>query len=463
MTSGSATAPPEPTPEMRRERMTPEQTEAVRMERLALAELMQAKILRAAYSERQLEEVMVDFWFNHFNVFAGKGQVARLPHRVRARRDPAARARQVPRPAAATAESPAMLFYLDNWQSAAPAGAVTAAPRRRATPRHPNRTPNGAGMPGSNGQVGGRRRGRACCRCRQRRRTRSPTRTSSAPRPERELRARADGAAHARRRRRLHAEGRAGSRARVHRLDDRQPAPGRRLPVRAADARRRREDRARPEDQGGRRQAGRRARCSTSSRSTRRPRGSSRPSWRAASSPTTPPAALVERAAQRFRETDGDIREVVRTIVTSPEFFAAEAYRAKVKTPVRVRRQRGARDRRRRRRTRLPLVQAVRDARHAALHVPAADRLRRQGRGVGEHRARCSNRMNFAVHADVGPAARRPAVRRRRSRSNAAGRSRAGRRRLDVDRGDDRQGDAPSRRRWRSCSALRNSREGRRP
>ena len=45
------------------------------MERQALAELMQAKILRAAYSERQLEEVMVDFWFNHFNVFAGKGQV----------------------------------------------------------------------------------------------------------------------------------------------------------------------------------------------------------------------------------------------------------------------------------------------------------------------------------------------------------------------------------------------------
>jgi uncharacterized protein (DUF1800 family) len=47
----------------------------------------------------------------------------------------------------------------------------------------------------------------------------------------------------------------------------------------------------------------------------------------------TPPPALVERAAARFRETDGDIREVVRTIVTSPEFFAAEAYRAKVKSP----------------------------------------------------------------------------------------------------------------------------------
>jgi uncharacterized protein (DUF1800 family) len=44
-----------------------------------------------------------------------------------------------------------------------------------------------------------------------------------------------------------------------------------------------------------------------------------------------PPKALVDRAAARFRETGGDIREVVRAIVTSPEFFAA--YRAKVKTP----------------------------------------------------------------------------------------------------------------------------------
>jgi uncharacterized protein (DUF1800 family) len=47
----------------------------------------------------------------------------------------------------------------------------------------------------------------------------------------------------------------------------------------------------------------------------------------------TPPPALVDRAAARFTETDGDIREVLRTILTSPEFFAADAYRAKVKTP----------------------------------------------------------------------------------------------------------------------------------
>jgi hypothetical protein len=46
-----------------------------------------------------------------------------------------------------------------------------------------------------------------------------------------------------------------------------------------------------------------------------------------------PPAALVDRAAATFRRTDGDIRETVRTIVTSPEFFSRAVYRAKVKSP----------------------------------------------------------------------------------------------------------------------------------
>jgi uncharacterized protein (DUF1800 family) len=49
-----------------------------------------------------------------------------------------------------------------------------------------------------------------------------------------------------------------------------------------------------------------------------------------------PPPALVERAAKTFRDTDGDIRTVVATIIASPEFFSAEAYRAKIKTPLEV-------------------------------------------------------------------------------------------------------------------------------
>jgi uncharacterized protein (DUF1800 family) len=47
----------------------------------------------------------------------------------------------------------------------------------------------------------------------------------------------------------------------------------------------------------------------------------------------TPSKALVERAAETFRRTDGDLREVMRTILTSPEFFSRAAYRAKVKSP----------------------------------------------------------------------------------------------------------------------------------
>jgi len=46
-----------------------------------------------------------------------------------------------------------------------------------------------------------------------------------------------------------------------------------------------------------------------------------------------PPPALVERAAAVFRTTDGDLRAVVQTIIYSPEFFSPQAYRAKIKSP----------------------------------------------------------------------------------------------------------------------------------
>ena len=50
----------------------------------------------------------------------------------------------------------------------------------------------------------------------------------------------------------------------------------------------------------------------------------------------SPPEALVDRAAAAFTRTNGDIREVVRTIVTSPEFFSRAAFRSKVKSPFEV-------------------------------------------------------------------------------------------------------------------------------
>lgn len=85
-----------------------------------IAELQASRILRAVYSERQLQEVMIDFWSNHFNVFFGKGADRWLLTSYD---------RDTIRPNAmgkfsellvATAQSPAMLFYLDNFQSVSP-------------------------------------------------------------------------------------------------------------------------------------------------------------------------------------------------------------------------------------------------------------------------------------------------------------------------------------------------------
>src|SRR5262249_44628749 len=82
-----------------------------------VAELQAAKLTRAVLSERQLEEVMVDFWFNHFNVYPHKGPVVYMltPCERDATRPRAlGPSRDLP---AATARPPAMLFYLDNWLS----------------------------------------------------------------------------------------------------------------------------------------------------------------------------------------------------------------------------------------------------------------------------------------------------------------------------------------------------------
>src|SRR5580658_8670487 len=83
-------------------------------------DLAEAKVLRAIYSNRQLEEQLDDFWFNHFNVYVDKGADRYLvtdyerdairPHVLGKFRDLLE----------ATAKSPAMLFYLDNWQSVGP-------------------------------------------------------------------------------------------------------------------------------------------------------------------------------------------------------------------------------------------------------------------------------------------------------------------------------------------------------
>jgi uncharacterized protein (DUF1800 family) len=97
-----------------------------------VAELAMAKVDRAVYSDRQLYEQMVDFWFNHFNVYVAKGQDAWLvtsferdairPHAMGKFRDLLE----------ATAKSPAMLFYLDNWLSVDPDAAKQLQAQREA-------------------------------------------------------------------------------------------------------------------------------------------------------------------------------------------------------------------------------------------------------------------------------------------------------------------------------------------
>jgi uncharacterized protein (DUF1800 family) len=105
--------------------------EAGRQSRQLLTALQTAKVARAVMSDRQLEEVMVDFWENHFTVFAGKGperyflaQYEResiRPHALGKFRDLLG----------AVAKSPAMLYYLDNWECSVEADRPALAARRR--------------------------------------------------------------------------------------------------------------------------------------------------------------------------------------------------------------------------------------------------------------------------------------------------------------------------------------------
>ncbi len=89
-------------------------------QRIVMREAVEARMMRAIEGPRQLQEVMTAFWFNHFNIFAGKGldiiwtgafeETAIRPHTFGKFRTLLG----------ATAHHPAMMFYLDNWQNTAP-------------------------------------------------------------------------------------------------------------------------------------------------------------------------------------------------------------------------------------------------------------------------------------------------------------------------------------------------------
>lgn len=309
--------PPENAPAPR----TPEQMEAMRVQRLPIVELSQHKILRAAYGDRQLEEVLVDFWFNHFNVFVGKGQVrtylieyerdAIRPHVLGKFRDLLE----------ASARSPAMLFYLDNWQSTAAADAPTSADQSRDAMRRRQ-------MPGARRDP----RDRAVNQER-------PERTIADLPPQ--MRRRGLNENYARELMELHTLGVDGGYAQrdvqeVARAftgwtiaNPRQGGPFRFEPRLHDDGEKivlgHRIDRGGGESDGER----------VLDILVKHPSTARHIATKLARRfvADDPPAALVARAADRFKQTDGDIREVVRTIVTSPEFFSADARRAKVKSP----------------------------------------------------------------------------------------------------------------------------------
>jgi uncharacterized protein (DUF1800 family) len=316
-----AASQPADTATDKRDLRTPAQVELMQGERRVFTDLAQQKILRAVYSERQLNEVMVDFWFNHFNVFAGKGQTrnylteyerdAIRPHVLGKFRDLLQ----------ATAESPAMLFYLDNWQSAAPEGAPTSASNDRR-----NRRTNPGRPFGRPGQIG-----------------KPPQRRTIADLPPgaQNRKPRGLNENYARELMELHTLGVDGGYTQKDVQEVARAFTGWTI--------------ANPRQGGGfafeprMHDDGEKIVLGQKIKKGGGKHDGEEVLDVLAAHPSTahfiatklvrrfvsdqPPQALVDRAADRFRETKGDIREVVRTIVTSPEFFAEEAYRAKVKTP----------------------------------------------------------------------------------------------------------------------------------
>lgn len=290
--------------------MKPEQQETVEAivnpNLVVVGEVSQAKLLRAIYSERQLNEVMTDFWYNHFNVFVGKGLDRYMV---------ASYERDVIRPHAlgkfkdllvATAKSPAMLFYLDNWQSVGPHSELAlygpgGKPRMRGGryARFPRARPNQKKLP-----------------------------TGLNENYAREIME-------------LHTLGVDGGYTQkdVTELAKVLTGWGIEKPQQGGDFRFR-EIAHEPGtkyvlghkiDEHGEAEGMEALNILAHHPSTAK-FISRKLAMRFVSD--NPPQSLVDRMAETFLKKDGDIREVLRTMFKSPEFWSADAYRAKVKTPL---------------------------------------------------------------------------------------------------------------------------------
>ena len=295
------------------------------------AQLQSSRILRAVYSERQLQEVMVDFWSNHFNVFSGKGADRWLLisyDRDTIRPNAMGKFSEL---LSATAQSPAMLFYLDNFQSVSPDARAGQRMRRGQGRRALQRTgmPGMPGMPELPANQQQRRRGinenyarelmelhtlgvdggytqkdvQEVARC-------FTGWTILAPRGGAAL---AQGMRNGARAERLREN--AGTfffNPRVH-DDGEKTVLGHKIPAGGGI-----KDGQMVLDILARHQATAKF---VATKLTR---------YFVSDDPSS---ALVTRVAATFTKSDGDIRETLRTIFSSPEFNSPEAYRAKVKRP----------------------------------------------------------------------------------------------------------------------------------
>lgn len=280
-------------------------------------DLLSAKVARALMSERQLAEVMTDFWENHFSVFIGKGQLRYYlpeysertirPHAMGHFRDLLG----------AVAKSPAMLLYLDNAQSVADSGQST---------------------------LGAQRRGPARSAIVNRRIRQMDSVQREMVEQLQQRRPRGLNENYARELLELHSLGVDGGYTQQDVIEVARALTGWGLnPPRQGGGF---VFRAQAHDAGPKGVLGHRLRAGRGIEDgeevldivSRHPSTAMFISRKLAIRFVSdePPDDLVERAAATFTRTNGDIREVVRTIVTSNEFFSRAAYRSKVKSPFEV-------------------------------------------------------------------------------------------------------------------------------
>jgi uncharacterized protein (DUF1800 family) len=320
--------------------MPPRGLEDVNNPARIVIELSMAKVTRAVYSERQLDEVLADFWFNHFNVFAAKGADRWLlteyeresirPYTLGKFRDMLG----------ATAKSPAMLFYLDNWMSADPVAAQRIESelneRRARFQRMFGNDPEMMDRMRQRGRLGQQRR----LPPQQPGKAGQPGRPGQPNQPPPQMRRRGLNENYARELMELHTLGVDGGYTQQDIVEVARAFTGWTMRAPRLDPEFYFEDRihdSKPKNVLGKKidAGGMKDGEIVLDMLAKHPNTAKFISTKLARRfvNDAPPAALVERMAQSFTATDGDIRSVVRTLVYSPEFWARSNYRAKIKRP----------------------------------------------------------------------------------------------------------------------------------